>query len=606
MTVAIALVSVQAMAMAPVITDIPSPIIGNSTGSTQATRYVYVDAFNLDALVSDDNTSDAGLKWSYEIVGTPKYSINGNASLTATEDPAAPPATKQIAGPGAVQNQMAGAAAETGEDGNAKTITIRNINLFPYGGSPSTNPALGGHPVDSQVVTFYCSDGQLAGSKDVFFYTDNTYSGGSASNPTGWNRLSGTPPSQFDQVVFDAKTYNWYADGLFGNVTTSTYAGKGVCLNVTPTGANFGALRSVQPYFQLTANTVYCIRATMNCTQASPGKTPFWDFILENWNGNVATGMNLYGMDTFFLDNEGGANAVITTAQGTELKMYWAPLPYQAPQWNDATNGAFRANCDAVNDPCLRFRVLDVDSNTALLNNLKSGGICLLSVVVEAIPDANLVAVAGAPPVNITVPADVPQTGEGGNMLAAGLLGSICNFADTAVPNTLKITPLVGGYAAELVEIRPATNRQYVFPGNTILDDWPIAWQANKIYKLEVELSAPDANSAAHPYDVMWLSIEPPTNEVITESFITATAGPAGTVSIGMPKFAAVPAPQKYSMFYYSGNGTQSAVSQLHNLRWRVRFANASNLNMPLGTDVNNNNGSVRLHSVKVSVVEVQ
>lgn len=602
LTVAIALVSVQAMALAPMIGDIPSPIVGNSTGASQATKFIYVDAFDLDTLVEDDATSDGGLKWSYEIVGTAKYTINGNASLVAADNPIAPPTAKLIAGPGAGQNQIVGSTAAPGEDGKPNTVTIRNINMYPYGGSPSADQSATAQLMAThmQVVTFWCSDGNLASMKDVIFYTDNQYTGGVA---TGWNRLSGTIPTGWKQVKLDGATNNWkMADGdfatrkFYGNMTSSTLNGKGICINVTAAGDNFGSVRSVQPYFSLTANQVYRIRAKMNCSQTAPGKTPFWNFILENWNGDGTVGMNLYGMETMFVDNEGGANSIVSTTAGTDVYMYWAPSALLTPQWNDATNGVFIAAHAAVKDPTLRFRVMDVDTNAALLNNLKSGSICLQSVLVESIGYNTMTTVQNV--VNITAPKDA--TLAGGNMLANGLAGAFCNYNNPT--NTLTITPAGSGVSNELVEVRPATNTVYDFPGNSILDDWPIAWQSGKLYQLSVKLSAPDATNEARPFDVMWLNMAPPTNEVITDSLLTATAGPrtGATASIAMPKAGT---PQDYIMFYYTGKETKSATANLHNLRWRLTFANSQNLNWP-APSITTNTGSVRLHSVKVDLVQ--
>lgn len=614
MTVAIALVSVQAMALAPVISDIQSPVIGNGTGVSQTTRYVFADAFDLDTVVADDVTSDAALKWSYEIAGTAKYAINGDAPINSgTEDPVAPAAAKTI---NQTMNGLGGTTNEFNPDGKANTITIRSTALYPYGGSPSTDmtPAAQAWNQYIQAVTFWCSDGNLASSQTVLFYTDNTYTNNTG---TGWNRLSGPPPTQWDPPVvvdkFDGMSAPWKMYDTFLDTCTSHTGtnGKGICFEVGKLGANLGSVQSVMPYFQLTANKVYRLRATMNCSQTSPGKTPFWDFIVENYNGDATKGMNLYAMDSLHIDNENGANAILNSLDGTQVDMYWAPMAFQTAQWKSTTTGANAVVNDAVNDPCLRFRVMDVHAtNTAnLLNDQKFGAICLQSLTVESIDyskmvvDSNIVNIGGAanpfrrntdtvttgnPPVTTPNPL---------NNVAVQTYGSSVSFG-----NTLTLTPSGSAPTAELVEIRPAKENVYDFPGNSILDDYPIAWQTGKLYQFTTDLNAPDTNSQAHPYDVIFMNMEPLTNELITETFLTSTRGLAEsfTFGIGSPRTGTA---QTYMMFHYSGVKSATSTPNLANLRWRLRFGNASNLNFPNPSDANNNNGKVVVNNIKVNIV---
>lgn len=602
MTVAIALASVQAMALAPVIDEIPSPIVGNQASSTQATKFVYVDAFDLDTLVNDDRTSDAGLKWSYEIVGTPKYTVNGVAIMDSNVDnPVAPPAAKVLAGPLAVKNTFAGATGTTYntapnvEDTKPQTVTIRNIDMYPYGSTPKDIQTVVGQQFSThmQAVTFWCSDGELASAKHVMFYTDNTYT--FPQGATGWNRLSGRDGSTV-WTSFKAKdtTINTWKmfDPFLDKTSSSTLSGSGLCLNVTATGQNFGSVQSPMGYFSLQANMVYRIRAKMNCSQTTPGKTPFWDFIVENWNGDPAKGLNLYGMDTFFLDNEGGANAIISSSEGTDVTMYWAPLAFQTASWNNATTGLYKTTAPytAVKDPALRFRVLDVDANVALLNNVKSGSICLQSVVVDAIPYSQMTTVSNKVDLGTATTPFVQANAAGtGNFNFARIPGLDATMAVTA--GKIIVTPGAVSAVAELAEVVPASDLTYDFPGASIRDDWPLVWEANKIYKLEVGLDMADANT---PWDVIWLDMAPPTNEVITESFVTATK------NIGTPK--ATGGSQPYIMFYYSGNGSNTSGANLERLRWRVRFGNGQSLTWPENSNLVNN-GRMRINNVKVDIV---
>jgi hypothetical protein len=595
------------MAMAPVIGDIPSPIVGNQASGSQATRYVYVDAFNLDQLATDDTTASANLKWSYELVPPAKYSVNGDQILSGTDDPVAPPAAKLIS---ATLNSIVGATSPTGEDGNPKTVTIRNINLYPYGGSPSTDMT---QPAQNwannmQAVSFWCSDGNLASSQTVMFYTDNTYTNNVA---TGWNRLSN--PTVWTRLKDDPINTFWKVwDPLLDKCTTHTTNGAGICFNVALTGNNWGSVQSPMPYFTLTDNTVYRIRLTMNSSQSSVGKVPLWDFIIENWNGDGTKGLNLYGADNIYLDNEGGANTVLSSSTGSVITMFYAPAAFQTAQFKNTTTGLYQPSLAAKRNPCLRFRVLDVDSNTALLNNQKSGSICVQRVVVDSIAYSAMT--VGANKYSNTALKAATATAGVGNVNASKPLVS-ATISYTATANAVTITPTVSGAndgrQNELIAVVPATDtvNHYNWDGsnggalgtglvdNTMLDDYPIAWTPNTLYRLEAKLGSPTANDAASPWDVIFMTIEPPSNEVITESYVTAQGKYAS------PAVAATSASdQAYYMFYYGGAETKSTKSQVHNLRWRVRFGNSTALNMPAASNTVNT-GAVRLSSVKVDVV---
>jgi hypothetical protein len=595
MTVAIALVSVQAMAVAPTIYDIPSPVIGNKSGTTsQPTKYVYADAFDLTKM-ADDNlnnpaTDPSLLKWSYEIVGTPKYKINGLDPINSTTgDVINPPDSLNI-------NKTLDSTKET-KDGDSKpnTITIRNVNLAPYTGTGNT-AAVGF--VDKQAVTFWCSNGAAVSSETVMFYTDNQTD--INGNPTGWNRLSQSNLWKMEAV--DGNVQNWVTQtDWFGSVTTTTVgtSGKGLCFNVPKPGNNMGSVQSKYGFFTLADNMVYRIRATMNCSQGTVGKTPFWDFIVENYGSQngVTKGLNLYGMDSFYLDNEGGANAVISSQAGTEFTMIFAPIAFQTPQWRSSSAGLYTTKYAADKDPYLRFRIMDAVANPGLMSDQKFGSLCLQQVVVESVPANRFV--DDAVLYDVTAPRAANNNDKLGNMYASALLGSTISYPSN---NVLNIQPSQNAFTAELVTVFPAvdTNGQggsnIVPPYTQIADDWPIAWSSNQILRMDVDLTAPDNNSQSHPFDVIWLSMEPPTNELDVESFVTANSG------IGSPKTTK----STYTFYYFTGNETKSLVSQLHFLRWRVRFGNSASLNFPQASDINNNSGSVRVNSVKISKVHVQ
>jgi hypothetical protein len=163
------------MAMAPVIPELRSPVVGDATGATFDDTFVWEDAWNLDLLVSDLETSDAGILWSYvtgEFDGTfgpflSKYSLNG---VDPQVDPSAaeainPPAANRI------DNQVVDSELNT--DGNFRTVTIRDRELSPIGGPNSLAPGTGPGIVGSETVTLFASDGSSVGWATTIIFTEN-------------------------------------------------------------------------------------------------------------------------------------------------------------------------------------------------------------------------------------------------------------------------------------------------------------------------------------------------------------------------------------------------------------------------------------------------
>lgn len=382
------------------------------------------------------------------------------------------------------------------------------------------------------------------------------------------------------------------SEGPFGNVTTHTAFGNlGICLDVPKTGDNYASVASPLPILTLSKNTVYKIRLRMNSSQTSPGHTPFWDFIIEN-NFNAATGkgLNLYAMDAFFLDNVGGANAVLNPDSFTEVDLYWTPAAVRTPQWEQVfSNSTYAVNKNAR----LRFRVMDVDSNAALLNDQKYGSVCLISYLIEAIPIDRVKEVATL--VDITAPVSNTNKPPGsGNMEVQSYLGASVVFSG----GTLTLRPSGEGVRNELVTVTPASDADGganpAWPFTNMADAWPIPWLSGRLYELTAELSAPTLADAAHPFDVIWMGMDTPTNEVNCESYVTAVKG------IASPKYTA---PQPYTFFYYTQHETASTHSQLHFLRWRLMFGNSTVVNFPNASDTTNT-GGVRVHRVRVRQME--
>jgi len=592
LTVAIAMIGSQAMAMAPTIGDIPSPVIGGQL-ATQTTKFVYPDAFNLDLLVSDDQTTPTNLlKWTYEEVGS-TYVINGfKPIVSSTTDPITVAANLTINQTGLAQTRgksYLNTTVESGFAGNLAHVTIRNERCWPLGGTMLTGQT---GWTDINPVTFWCSDGNAVSSSTIMFYTDNT---------GGINRLSAKVvnwvPGPKQMFVGSS---NWsVSEGFFGTCTTHTWpaSGTGVCFEVAKTGNNWGSVASPMPFITLSANTLYRIRAKMNCSQIAPGHTPFWDFIIENSYDPVAkTGLNLYSTDQIFLDNVGGANAVVSSLAGTDLVMYFAPTAVSTAQMQTKL---FVPAYTGQKDARLRFRVLDVDSNTALLNDQKYGAICLMSVQVDSLPMSK-VTVNPTPIVSITSFKRNTDTTNVtlNNTEVSGFVGPSIVFASGA----LTVTPAGGGISSELVTITPSNGVNtsggaspvFTSPYTNMASTWPIPWTSNKIYELDVTVVAPTSNDMAHPWDAMWMNIDCPTNEVNCESVITSVKGLCSPTTVAAT----------YKLFFNTMNETVISQAAFHYLRWRIRFGNNTSLNFPNASDVTNT-GSARLTGLKVSTVTV-
>lgn len=117
-----------------------APVVGGMN-ATQQTRFVYPDAFDLDLLVSDDQTTPTSLlKWTYEIPGTPLYLINGIKPIDrAVTDPVTVPDALTL---NRAPARGMGYLGTTTETGGAKLsyATIRNEHMSPLGGDATDFP----------------------------------------------------------------------------------------------------------------------------------------------------------------------------------------------------------------------------------------------------------------------------------------------------------------------------------------------------------------------------------------------------------------------------------------------------------------------------------
>jgi hypothetical protein len=309
MTVAIALISVRAMAMAPVINDLPSPIVGNAEPVTGGSNFVFIDAFDLNNYGSDLESSTSELLWSYTTgssnlgtnMVTNKYLINGVPPINLnTVDPTSPTTAQCI--------NLSCAKNEWNPDGKLNTVTIRNSFLSPLQAGEASPGALvepgtgwpkshtagvsdawnkwsiidnylktgimvkgttvGGNvnnfndPAgETDSVQFFCSDGAAFTSQTVFFFSAKSTADrlSQVYAPIGATTKFG-PGKFWSANKVDGSGATDWSMNTPGDLTTTSVGGMcfvcGANNGATLTGNNYGSLSSPMPFFSLAKNMV--------------------------------------------------------------------------------------------------------------------------------------------------------------------------------------------------------------------------------------------------------------------------------------------------------------------------------------------------------------
>jgi len=568
MAVAVGLMAVaQVFAEAPVIGDMPSPVVGDQETVTPSNVFVYPDAINLTQYVTDDTSAPAELIWSYDITGTAKYMINGVAVNAGNK--IIPAADKRI------NTQVLN--SEENPDSNPATITVRNINLTPLGGTEFDFHAPASPTAEDQIVTFYASDGSLASDpKPVWFYTQ-----------TGPDHLS-------PQLIRDLDDdFHGSADGFTytlgsGGMTSSTEGGEAICL-VTPDNQseNTGWWTGTYGNLVLVQNAVYRVRAMLNGSQASGGtvsNVPFFDLIINNFT-SAFHGMNLYGANYFILDNVGRANAItesgVALTGGKNIDLWWCPTPITTPQWNVDTDGSSAgpfAPAQAAEgvgtgkDAFIQFRVLDTPSNGGINANIKSGTICLRNLTIDRW-DMSLMSVDPTPVLASQVPTASTYRMEGGGFT-------------TSFGTGVTVTPTTAGQTSGLAGIVPGNGTIDYGNASSIVDDYPCVMDPQTLYLVTMSLSATSASEI--PPEVFWLGADSVTNECISMTYVTYNCNRSA-----MPTTTA----QDYKCLFWSNYGTDGTNPSYWS-QFRPRFMTAN-----VGLNPDANNGSIKINSVKVDKV---
>lgn len=584
-TVAVVLMSMSAMAEAPVIGNIPSPVVGGGDGTTPPNEFVYPDAINLNRFVQDDGGVE-NIVWSYETVGTQIYSINGTDpidTLTDGDEGKIDPASldKDL---NTVRN------SEENPDGSAiAKITVRNENLSPLGGEPYADPTdlVGIIDSETQVVTLYASDGSTFSQKEILVYTTNEEA----------DRLS--PGGGIIDVDLDFTDDDHGFSSMAGGSVLASVSVKanGICIEVGEGGNNLGSFTSsygdsAGGGIDLTENAVYRIRATMNGSQTTVGLVPLWDVIIQNYDNLTGTqGAYSYYADYYFLDKEGGAYAVGPTTGISDVEFFFVPMSAQMAAWNDDATGAFTTENDPKNDAQIIYRMLDADASANYGGELDLGEVCMKTILIERF-DIDSDITRGTLAMD---PATLTMTEA--HYFALGLTDQ-SDIDWTTVPGQVTMGMKSTFSGVEIISLTPGEDFS---GGHDIYGDgnpetlFPIAWEADTIYMVELEVSAPTVGDEDQPVDIMQITVDPPTWENFMVNAVTR--GDSTMHNLTMPKNGT---PEPYVAFFSSDQVSKSGVDKFKRLRPSFRVLNGDAL---LYSGQTESDGKFTIHDLTVTRV---
>jgi len=568
MTVVAIAMAGTASAMAPVIGDIPDIIVGDEASVTAPNLFVYPDAIDLDKYVTDADDPIANIRWSYEVVGTQLYSINGVAPLVPADDPVSP-------GAKAIDQSDTDAAKV---DTNAKTITVRDIALSPIAGPNASDPITN----HSQMVTFWASDGEDAASHTIIIWTENDQPDHLSPDII----IGGDLIYSKDFTGGGAPDWTWQAGP--GTTTSSTPSGQtGICIGVPKNGVNIGQWNQTANFIDLTPNAVFELRATMDSTQTTLESVPLFDFVYDNFT-NPATSPNAYAGDYLFLGNEGGANAPGSGGR-TEYRVFFTPMPILTTQFTNATTGAFTATNAPLNDMRVYFRIIDADGAGYNAEN-DQGVICMENVEIWKydMADEQNVGTAEYDVQNIT-----PSTHYG---LAPGG-GTTFDFNTSPGDVIIRPTDAAGWNDEGIMIVQPGDNVLNVVTGVGVLDDFPVAWDSDELFKVTIFLSGSNAAADTNPPDAVRMGADGPTTELLCANNVTPNFS-----TIGTPKQdSTVGGPQPYVCYFYTHNETRSGLPNSHQIRPRFDLINVAALS---ANGFARNAGGVIMRSMTMRQVE--
>jgi hypothetical protein len=556
MAIAFALVQVtNTYATAPVAIDKGDIIIGdleNATNPATGTNiFVYPDAVDLDALVSDDATPDDEIKWSF-LDPTGDIVINGVSSLNASlaglnaDDPTSPRASSRLD----LNNSDAGDGLGDVEDGNARTLTFRNAALSPDNTPAVIDPGDVGTELSVRTITLFASDCSTFSTSTVVVHTiDNTSDAMSGA-------MKETILGPIDFTVTGAAANGW--TGGVGQNQSGTSAvdgegGNGLCMTGAATAApgDDSGWFSANNYWDLTDNTVYCITLGVTSNQATPEAQPFWDI-------SVTNPANLYGASYWVFDTDGAANAV--QPGGSTFFYAFAPASVGMPRWSAGLGDP--AN-DAIVDPSMLIRMLDINADIGFAAD--SGTICITSLLVQAI-DRSAIAVEAIEE-NSTLD---PTTHFAENVGEAGL-GSTPTFPSGG-PMTFAMN--------DTGDIGAGSNDRHSFAyfdssllPNFVLAGNPVVQQSQTLYRGQISVVATGGTDIMSAPDALFVNgVAAGGSEFAVSSFVTRGAGAQeGLTSPGAT-------PGVYEAYLFVQQESASAVADNHRLNFNGQLSNTTTL----------------------------
>jgi hypothetical protein len=306
----------------------------------------------------------------------------------------------------------------------------------------------------------------------------------------------------------------------------------------------------------LVDNSVYQLRLVMS-SNAAVGATPIMQYVINNTAGLDSNGF-AYGGEFFIVDQEGGANSIVSRSAGTYY-WYFVPTQVQVSNWQSTTGGAFDPANSAIKNFRMEFNVFDVNGVGAAEN--RAGTICLSNLTVSR---AALSALNTGAAVYNVASGGFDATSWGGAIPIPGLDGQL---ARTFSGGNMVVTAT--GSALDLVALEPG-------PAAFAPDaaHYPIATVADQLYKIEWTVAA----SAGTPIEIIRLDTDLTTNEIISNAYGAASAGD-GVTALGT---AALPtgggAAEVYTSFFYT-HSTSLSGGLIPAWRPKLSIANRTDVN---------------------------
>jgi len=422
----------------------------------------------------------------------------------------------------------------------------------------------------------------------MMIYTDNNNNDRTSPSATP------APPTTLIHSWVFTTAYGWHTISELGTVT-KTQTSNALCLEVPGPGDNRGewasAYGSTIDGVDLVANNVYHARVTGHTNASTYGTIPLMMFLFENGASGAGGGYNgdpsqnaagAFTAEHVFLsaDLQGGANRIGSRT----WEVYYAPLAFRTPQWNSTTTGAFTPTWNEYIDMRLRFRMFDASSAVGGWGgDLDQGQICLDSINLERKDYADIT--QGEVVYNQIANMTGWRTEAAAGILTTTAAADGVTFAPSAA---------VGGvWTDQIVQYLPGDGSLGSLDAASVNDDYPVAWDANQLYQVDVEMS----NTAPHaPYDqgsdLIRVGMDVPTAEM---AFMSGQS--ANLLGWGSPKSTKA----TYTMYFYSHDVSLTPAATLRRLRPRLDMLNATsysaNGNTTGATD------PIKVYTIKVTKV---